>query len=85
MPQKSGSGWIVIRAFSLIVVVSSAQYPRDNFFVRSWAQVKFEDLSQGRLRLAEGSPFRRAGLDGAVGVDAHLFRETVRSGGDGRR
>ena len=54
----------MIRAFGLIVVGSSAQYPRDNGFVRSWAQVKFEDLSEGRRRLAEGSPFRRAGLDG---------------------
>ena len=70
----------------MIVGGSSAQYPRDNFFVRSWAQVKFEDLSQGRLRLAESSPFRRAGLDGTdVGVDDNLLRETVRPGGNGRR
>ena len=49
---------------------SAAQYPRDNFFVRSWAQVKFEDLSQGRVRLAEASPFRRASLEGTdLGVD----------------
>ncbi|MGH7347326.1 MAG: hypothetical protein ACREK4_20645, partial [Candidatus Rokuibacteriota bacterium] len=71
---------------NVIVGGSSAQYPRDNFFVRSWAQVKFEDLSQGRLRLTEGSPFRRAGLDGTdVGVDDHVLRETVRPGSDGRR
>ena len=49
---------------------SAAQYPRDNFFVRSWAQVKFEDLAQGRVRLAEASPFRRASLEGTdLGVD----------------
>jgi hypothetical protein len=71
---------------NVIVGGSSAQYPRDNFFVGSWAQVKFEDLSQGRLRLTDGSPFRRAGLDGTdVGVDDHMLRESVRPGGDGRR
>ena len=71
---------------NVIVGGSSAQYPRDNFFVRSWAQVKFEDLSQGRLRLTDGSPFRRAGLDGAdVGVDDHALRDSIRPGGDGRR
>ncbi len=71
---------------NVIVGGSSAQYPRDNFFVGSWAQVKFEDLSQGRLRLTDGSPFRRAGLDGTdVGVDDHTLRESVRPGGDGRR
>lgn len=48
------------------VLGSSAQYPRDDLFVRLWAQVNFEDLSQGGLRLAEGSPFRRAGLDGTA-------------------
>ncbi len=71
---------------NVIVGGSSAQYPRDNFFVGTWAQVKFEDLSQGRLRLADGSPFRRAGLDGTdVGVDDHTLRESVRPGGDGGR
>src|SRR6266850_60468 len=71
---------------NVIVGGSSAQYPRDNFFVRSWAQVKFEDLSQGRVRLTEGSPFRRAGLDGTdVGVDDNTLMQTLRPGGDGRR
>jgi len=71
---------------NVIVGGSAAQYPRDNFFVGSWAQVKFEDLAQGRLRLSDASPFRRAGLNGAdVGADDHAVRETVRLGGDGRR
>jgi hypothetical protein len=65
---------------------SSARYPRDNFVVGSWAQVKFEDLSKGRLRLSDASPFRRAGLDGTdVGADDHALRETAGQGGDGRR
>jgi len=71
---------------NVIVGGSSAQYPRDNFFVGSWAQVKFEDLAQGRIRLTEGSPFRRAGLDGTdVGVDDRALAPTIRPGGDGRR
>src|SRR5437867_704029 len=71
---------------NVIVGGSSAQYPRDNFFVRSWAQVKFEDLAQGRVRLTDASPFRRAGLDGTdVGVDASALTQTIRPGGDGRR
>ena len=70
----------------MIVGGSSAQYPRDNFFVRSWAQVKFEDLAQGRVRLTEGRPFRRTGLDGTdVGVDDRALAQTIRPGGDGRR
>jgi len=71
---------------NVIVGGSSAEYPRDNFFVRSWEQVKFEDLSQGRVRLTASSPFRRAGLDGTdVGVDDNALRPTIRPGGDGRR
>jgi hypothetical protein len=71
---------------NVIVGGSAAQYPRDNFFVASWTQVKFEDLPQGRLGLADGSPFRRAGLNGTdVGADDHALRETIRQGGDGRR
>ena len=71
---------------NVIVGGSAAEYPRDNFFVSSWAQVKFEDLTQGRVRLTESSPFRRAGLDGAdVGVDDRTLGQTVRPGGDGRR
>ena len=53
--------------------------------MKSWAQVKFEDLTQGRVRLTENSPFRRAGLDGTdVGVDDALG-QTARLGDDGRR
>ncbi len=71
---------------NVIVGGSSAEYPRDNFVVRSWAQVKFEDLAQGRLRLADGSPFRRAGLDGAdVGADDKALRAAVEPGGNGHR
>jgi hypothetical protein len=39
--------WAVVRRNVLLVGGSSAQYHRDNFFVRSWAQVKFEGLSSG--------------------------------------
>ena len=42
---------------NVIVGGSSAQYPRDNFFVGSWAQIKFEDLAQGRVRLTRAAPF----------------------------
>jgi len=71
---------------NVMVGGSSAQYPRDNFSVGSWEQVKFEDLRQGRLRLSDGSPFRRAGLDGAdVGADDRAMSEIGRQGGDGRR
>jgi hypothetical protein len=71
---------------NVIVGGSPAQYPRDNFVVGSWAQVKFEDLPQGRLGLADGSPFRRAGLNGTdIGADDQALRETIRQGGDGRR
>jgi len=70
---------------NVIVGGSSSQYPRDNFFVSSWAEVKFEDLSQGRVRLTE-SPFRRAGLDGTdVGVDDNALMRSSRPGGAGRR
>jgi len=71
---------------NVIVGGSSSLYPRDNFFPGSWAQVKFEDLPQGRVRLAESSPFRRAGLDGTdVGVDDSALMRSARPGGDGRR
>ena len=71
---------------NVIVGGSSAEYPRDNFFVRSWEQVKFEDLAQGRVRLTDASPFRRAGLDGTdVGVDDSALMRGLRPGGDGRR
>jgi len=72
---------------NVIVGGSSAEYPRDNFVVRSRAQVKFEDLAQGRLRLADGSPFRRAGLDGTDDVDAddRALRAAVDAGANGHR
>ena len=71
---------------NVIVGGSSAEYPRDNFVVRSWAQVKFEDLAQGRLRLADGSPFRRAGLNGTdVGADDKALRAVVDAGANGHR
>ena len=71
---------------NVIVGGSTAEYPRDNFFVRSWEQVKFEDLAQGRVRLTDASPFRRAGLDGTdVGVDDSALKRGLRPGGDGRR
>jgi hypothetical protein len=71
---------------NVIVGGSSAEYPRDNFFVHSWAQIKFEDLAQGRVRLTDASPFRRAGLDGTdVGVDDRALTRSFRPGGDGRR
>jgi len=67
------------------IITAEGQYPRDNFFVSSWAEVKFEDLSQGRVRLTE-SPFRRAGLDGTdVGVDDNALMRSSRPGGAGRR
>lgn len=89
-----GSGTRALDAFfpgavvrrNVIVGGSAAEYPRDNFFVSSWAQVKFEDLAQGRVRLADSSPFRRAGLDGTdVGVDESALMRILRPGGDGRR
>jgi len=71
---------------NVIVGGSSAEYPRDNFVVRSWAQVKFEDLAQGRLRLSDGSPFRRAGLNGTdVGADDKALRAAVDAGANGLR
>jgi hypothetical protein len=64
---------------NVIVGGSSAQYPRDNLFPRSWDQVKFENLSLGRLRLAEVSPFRRSGLDGTdLGADMGVLPDTRR-------
>ena len=71
---------------NVIVGGSSSQYPRDNFFVGTWTQVKFEDLSKGQVRLTENSPFRRAGLDGTdIGVDYTALSRSARPGGDGRR
>jgi len=71
---------------NVIVGGSSSQYPRDNFFVGTWTQVKFEDLSKGQVRLTENSPFRRAGLDGTdIGVDYTALLRSAGPGGDGRR
>jgi len=65
--------------------IRSFQMLRSCAVMKSWAQVKFEDLTQGRVRLTENSPFRCAGLDGTdVGVDDALG-QTARLGGDGRR
>jgi len=62
----------------VIVGGSSAEYPRDNFVVGSWEKVKFEDLSRGRLRLTDGSPYRRASLDRKdVGVDDGALQAAV--------
>ena len=48
----------------------AAQYPADNFFPASMAQVGFVDLPHRDYRLAPGSPYRRAGTDGKdVGAD----------------
>jgi len=63
---------------NLFVGGSSAQYPRDNLFVRSWADVKFEDLSQSRFRLSDTSPGRRASLEGTdVGVDVSALPDAT--------
>ncbi|PYN47629.1 MAG: hypothetical protein DME00_15040 [Candidatus Rokuibacteriota bacterium] len=63
---------------NVIVGGSSGQYPRDNFVVGSWEKVKFEDLSRGRLRLIDDSPYRRASLDGKdIGVDDGALQAAV--------
>ena len=71
---------------NVIVGGSSGQYPRDNFVVGSWDKLKFEDLSRGRLRLADGSPYRRASLDGKdVGVDDGVLQSAVGQASGKRR
>jgi hypothetical protein len=74
------------RVASALLGGSSAQYPRDNFVVGSWEKVKFEDLSRGRLRLTDGSPYRRASLDGKdVGVDDGALQAAVGTASGRRR
>lgn len=58
----------------------------DNFVVGSWDKLKFEDLTRGRLRLTDGSPYRRASLDGKdVGVDDGVLQAAVGQASDKRR
>jgi hypothetical protein len=46
------------------------RYPPDNFSPRSFAAVGFVDQARGNYRLADRSPYRRAGTDGKdIGVD----------------
>ncbi len=55
------------------------RYPADNFFPSSTDDVRFEDLARGRPRLAEKSPYRRVGLDGAdLGADVGALPEPLR-------
>lgn len=71
---------------NVIVAGRTGEYPSGNFFPGSLAGVRFEDAARGRLRLAAGSPYRRAGLDGAdIGADVHALRRLLLPGADGRR
>jgi hypothetical protein len=55
---------------NVIVGGQAEQFPQDNFFPASLAQVGFVDLMRSDYRLAPNSPYRRAGTDAKdVGVD----------------
>jgi hypothetical protein len=55
---------------NVIVGASASSHPPDNFYPRSFGEVGFRDINRGDYRLADSSPYRRAGTDGAdIGVD----------------
>jgi hypothetical protein len=65
---------------NVIVGGRAAQYPKDNFFPSSPADVRFEDLAAGRHRLADKSAYRRVGLDGAdLGADVGALPAALRA------
>lgn len=58
-------------------------YPADNFFPSSLDDVGFVDRANGDYRLGPGSPYRRAGSDGAdVGADFRLLQEALGAGSE---
>lgn len=56
----------------------ASQYPADNFNPPSLAAVGFMDHGRGNYRLANSSPYRKAGTDGKdIGVDLDLLTAAV--------
>jgi uncharacterized protein YjdB len=49
---------------NIIVAANAGQYPADNFYPASTAQVGFEDFAAGNYRLAMSSPYKYKATDG---------------------
>ena len=74
-------GWIF--SGNIIIGAPMAQYPANNFFPRSVAEVGFVNAAAGDLHLAAASPFKRHATDGrdpGADIDAVLAatRDVVR-------
>ncbi len=55
---------------NVIVGGNAAQYPPDNFFLRSLDEIGFADPAHGNYRLTDSSPYRHGGTDGKdLGAD----------------
>ncbi|HSB80055.1 MAG TPA: hypothetical protein VLM91_14845, partial [Candidatus Methylomirabilis sp.] len=66
---------------NVIVGGNPGQYPAGNFFPRSLDAVGFADPPRGDYRLADSSPYKRAGADGkGPGVDFDTLKTALSMG-----
>ncbi|MBK7599305.1 MAG: hypothetical protein IPJ07_12600 [Acidobacteria bacterium] len=65
-----------------LIGAQSKDYPADNFFPVSFAQVGFIDFAAGNYRLASTSPYKNAGTDGKdIGCDIDTLNAAISSEG----
>jgi hypothetical protein len=65
-------------ARNVLVGGVASNYPSNNFFPATLGNVGFVDLAGGNYRLAPGSPYKGAGLDGAdIGADLDAIQAAM--------